>query len=184
MAADSRTTILKNGNTRYKDDCNKIFSFPHDILLGHCGEGMLDANLYVEDFLTEFKAKCPENISIEQFPVRLLNELAQKGYKTETLYIAAGLSDENKRQGSVYLINGKDMTITLKFVGTQYGACCFGEDAIADEIINGIDYETLSVREARDLAKLTVDATIKAMLFKNPQTVGGVCACYSVWSKP
>lgn len=179
MAADSRTTIIKDGNTRYKDDCRKIICFTPHILVGHCGEGMVTEGLSVESFLLGLKNKFDDDTALEQVPAGLLCELMQHQCDAETLYIIAGVNPQKGKSG-VYLVNGRDKTITIQFAGDVYGACCFGDDAIADEIVSDIAFETLSLQEAKSLAELTVNTTIEANRYRNPQTVGGVCSSYIV----
>lgn len=178
VASDTRTTVIDgNGNTMYKDDAVKIIPFPNRMVVAHCRDANVSKNMTVNEFLIRCRVEFGNGCRIFDLPTKLLSEFKKLNVFADITFLVAGFY--NSGFGScIYKVETKNKIISMPWCDGTYGASYYGANKISDSILNGADYDSMSLTGAIDLISLAVNTTIKAYSFRNPQSVGGQCRMY------
>lgn len=178
LASDTRTTISSENGVRYKDDTQKIIPFYNYFAVEHCGNAKNTDGEFIELCLSKIRNQYPLTTTISVFPLRFLNDYHEKFKNTN--FIIAGYDPFESLCCGLYQINMEDKTITHKFSQQNYGAIFLGCNDIANVIMKGIDYSTLSLGEAISLAEMVVNTTVQTYKYRGKQSVGGTTQMYVI----
>lgn len=75
VCADTRTTHRDGkGHVQYDDTAEKIVPFPNRIVVSHCGDAKVRENLTVMQFLYDIRKKYGKQTTIDDLPLKILNE--------------------------------------------------------------------------------------------------------------
>lgn len=183
VGSDTRTTCQGDkGEVRYKDTTVKIFPFPNRIVVTHTGDANVTDTLSVAEFLTKFRKKCGNKITITELPTKLLNAYVSEtgNRQRNTEFKVAGYDTENLSEGRVYTVKCQDRTIVLSKRPFEYGASLGGTVDVAYAMLNGVSFSTLSLEEAIDLTKTVIETNISVFKYRANQIIGGNAELYVI----
>lgn len=179
VAADRRTTIRNSGKVRYSDETTKIFPITNRIVTSFCGNHYLKNGDTIVQFLEHVKEEYKDNTDIFEFPAQLLYEYTKKNEESDITIVIAGYS----KKGNIpmlYSVNFIKKEIEQISSGNTFGVSYHGMNDIASAIMKNITYGDLSIKEAVDLVKLTVDTTTQVYKYRMDQSVGGKTDIYLI----
>lgn len=180
VGADTRTTCKNNGRTRYDDTSEKIVPFPNRLVVSYCGDMSLSKDLSIAEFLYDIRKKFGYKMTINELPLRILQEYDKQGGKSDTTFLISGYY-EGMPYGCTYRICTKDKQITLVRATGNFGASYNGMTDIVHPIMNSdIDYTSLSVQETIDLVMLCVSTSIQVAKYWHEQGIGGDSRIYVI----
>ena len=180
VAADTRTTCKDGeGHCRYSDTGEKLIPFPNKVVVLSCGDAQVNNKLSVKKFLYDLRNEIGKDTRITELPLQILNSYIAKGGCRDTTFIVAGVSQYSDDL-FVYAIKTKTKEIELRLSNTC-GATYNGITGIAHAIMNsGINYDTLTLKEAIELTKNCLEENIFLSKFNKEQGIGGECQVYVI----
>lgn len=181
VCADTRTTRRDGkGHIQYDDTAEKIVPFPNRIVVSHCGDSKVRDNLTVMQFLYDLRKKYGKKATIDDLPLKILNEyIRANGHGSTTFKISGCL--EFGRLACTYTIDTAKFTITLSSEMGSYGASYDGITSVAHAIMNsGIDYKNLSLANAISLTRGCLLENIDVFKYHAEQSIGGECQTYII----
>lgn len=181
VCADTRTTRRDgNGHIRYDDTAEKIVPFPNRIVVSHCGDSKIRDNMTVMQFLYDMRKKYGKKASIDDLPLKILNEYIKANGHGSTIFKISGYA-EYTRVASTYTIDTAKQTINLSTEMGSYGASYNGVTDVAHAIMNsGIDYRNLSITNAISLTRGCLLENIDVFKYHAEQSIGGECQTYVI----
>lgn len=179
-ASDTRTIIQKDSSVRYDDTAEKIIVFPNRIVVSHCGNSMVTQTLSVTKFLLGLKDDVTPTDNIVSIPLKILNAYNAAGGKRDTIFLISGYLPKTPL-AYTYRVETKTQQVKLMKDNRECGACYSGITDVAHAIMNsGIDYNNLSIDNARDLAKICIRTCIDVARFYPSQSIGGIEQIYVI----
>lgn len=181
VCADTRTTITNpDKSVRYDDTAEKIVPFPNNLVVTHCGDGLVRDSFSVMKFLYDLRAQIGEKATIATLPLQLLTAyIGADGTRDTTFRISGLLGGLNT--GMTYMVSTKNRNINLLTEFGSYGSSYGGVTNVVHSIMNsGIDYKHLSLSEAIALTQISVHTSIDVFKYHSEQVIGGNCQTYVI----
>lgn len=181
VCADTRTTHRDGkGHVRYDDTAEKIVPFPNRIVVSHCGDAKVRENLTVMQFLYDIRKKYGKQTTIDNLPLKILNEYFRVNGNGCTIFKISGYF-EFGRTACTYTIDTAKSSIVLSTEMGSYGASYNGITDVAHAIMNsGIDYKNLSLTNAISLTRGCLLENINVFQYHAEQSIGGACQTYII----
>lgn len=181
VCADTRTTRKDgNGHVQYDDTAEKIVPFPNRIVVSHCGDSKIKNDMSVTQFLYDMQRKYGKKLSINDLPLKILNEYIKANGHGSTTFIISGYV-EHTRVANTYTIDTLNQTINLSIAMGKYAAIYGGIREVAHAIMaSGIDYENLSITNAISLTRNCLLENIDVYKYHAEQSIGGKCQTYVI----
>lgn len=183
VSADSRTTCTDgNKNVRYDDTAEKIIPFPNRIVVSHTGDASITDKLNVTTFLLRLRKKLGLKVSLTELPLALLNEYLKfcNNKIGNTEFLISGCGEDVFSRCKTYRVKSKEKTVEIcRDIGT-FGASLSGTSDIAYKMMNGADYDNMSLKEAIDLTEATLSTNIIIYKYRKPQIIGGETQTYII----
>ncbi len=179
VCADTRATLKDGkGHVAYDDTAEKIMPFPNRIVVSYCGDADMRRDLTVTRFLCEFRKKYGNMASITDLPLQLLNEYKrQKGLGHTTFNVSGCIGTSLTLS---YTVSTAEQSVVLKTEMGAYGAFYDGCTDIAQAIMSGITYDTLSFPNAIKLTRGCLLENIEVYKYRPQQSIGGKCQTYVI----
>lgn len=178
IGADRRTTIRNNDGIRYSDETCKIFPFSEGIVIAYCGDNSVTKGKTVHEFLKGAK-KAFKTVSIFDLPSKLLSYFEKHKYTADITFQILGYGIGGIAM--LYSVSTKNKTIEMVSSGFHdYNWMCSGRTDIATPILKGSNQNEMSEREAIDLVKMAIDASIVAYKYRMEQSIGGTPDIYLI----
>lgn len=181
VCVDTRTTRKDgNGHVQYDDTAEKIVPFPNRIVVSHCGDSKIKNDMSVTQFLYDMQRKYGKKLSINDLPLKILNEYIKANGHGSTIFKISGYI-EYPFITSTYTIDTAKRTIELSLKMGEYGASYNGITKVAHAIMaSGIDYENLSITNAISLTRNCLLENIDVYKYHAEQSIGGKCQTYVI----
>ena len=181
VCADTRTTRKDgNGHVQYDDTAEKIVPFPNRIVVSHCGDSKIKNDMSVTQFLYDMQRKYGKKLSINDLPLKILNEYIKANGHGFTIFKISGYIEYPFVTGT-YTIDIAKRTIELSPKMGEYGASYSGVTKVAHAIMaSGIDYENLSITNAISLTRNCLLENIDVYKYHAEQSIGGKCQTYVI----
>ena len=181
VCADTRTTRKDgNGHVQYDDTAEKIVPFPNRIVVSHCGDSKIKNDMSVTQFLYDMQRKYGKKLSINDLPLKILNEYIKANGHGSTIFKISGYIEYPFVTGT-YTIDTAKRTIELSPKMGEYGAPYSGVTKVAHAIMaSGIDYENLSITNAISLTRNCLLENIDVYKYHAEQSIGGKCQTYVI----
>lgn len=190
VCADSRSTCeseSKKGKSRirYEDTHCKIVPFPNEIVVSYVGRYKIKDRLPIPTFLKKLRKEVGNSASIDTLPLMILNRYLEacgnEPENTEIIVSGRKIDPDGNAYCRMFKINTADRTVNLEnFEWGDPFFCCSGTRALAEEMLSDVDFGSISLKGAIELAECVLDANITVFKYRSFSAIGGPINTYVV----